>query len=62
MKITYDPEIQGRELSETEIKRLIALKPAQNSFSVDEPELTDELIQRMKLSKRPLSFLKTGVQ
>ena len=63
MNIVYDPDVQGRELSKEEIKRLVALKPGHTSFSADEPELSDELVRRMKSSqKRPLSALRTAIQ
>ena len=50
MIVTYDPEVQGRKLSENELKRLVELKPEHTSFSMDEPELTEELVRRMKQS------------
>ena len=50
MIVTYDAETQGRELSENEIQHLKELDPNCEYFSDDEPELTEELIKRMKQS------------
>ena len=50
MIVTYDPDKQGRMLSEDELKKLIELKPECTSFSTDEPELTEQLVERMKKS------------
>ena len=50
MIVTYDTETQGRELSESEIRQLKELDTKCVSFSDDEPELTEELIKRMKQS------------
>lgn len=52
MNIVYDPDVQEKELSEEEIKRIVALKPVHTSFSADEPELSDKLVQRMKSSEK----------
>ena len=50
MIVTYDTETQGRELSESEIRQLKDLDTKCVSFSDDEPELTEELINRMRQS------------
>ncbi len=54
MLVTYDPAVQGAEFSEKESKTLARLKdkPEFTSFSADEPELTDSLIQRMRRAAR----------
>ena len=65
MIVTYDPEVQGRKLSENELKRLMELKPEHTSFSIDEPELTEELVKRMKRSshkQRPDMALNVAIQ
>lgn len=51
MMVTYDPNKQGRTLSENELKKLIELKPGHTSFSADDPELTEQLAERMKKSR-----------
>ncbi len=51
MLISYDPDIQGKTLSEQELQYLRDLDPTQASHSSDDPELTEELVQRMKNSK-----------
>ena len=48
MKVVFDPEIQGRDLSDSEIQRIKNLVPDCTTFSIDEPELTETLVQRMK--------------
>ena len=61
MLVTYDPKVQGNKLTEEEIERISELNPEFTSFSVDEPELTDELLQRMRSgSAKPGRFLKTS--
>ena len=52
MIVTYDPKTQGRELSKEEIQHLKDLKPHFTAFDVDNPELTDELIRRIKEAPR----------
>ena len=50
MIVAYDTEVQGRELLESEIQQLKELDAICGSFSDDEPELTEELVKRMRLS------------
>ncbi len=52
----YDPKVKGRILSKEEIDNLKRIKPQFSSFTVDEPELTDELVKRMKNSKNVKKF------
>ena len=52
MVVKYDPDVQGRELSNDDINRLTQLKPDFSSFSLDEPELTEDLVKRMKDAKK----------
>lgn len=50
-----------QKFKEEEIERISELNPEFTSFSVDEPELTDELLQRMRSgSAKPGRFLKTS--
>ncbi len=48
MLITYDPEVQGRNLSEKELEYLQNLKPDCTSFSLDSPVLTKEYVNKIK--------------
>ncbi len=48
MVITYDPRIEGSKLSEEERKQLRELKPDCEAFTSDDPELTEELIKKIK--------------
>lgn len=48
MKVIYDPELQGRKLTDEELKMLENLVPDSTTFSVDDPELTETLVNRMK--------------
>ena len=61
MLVTYDPKVQGSKLTEEEIERIFKLNPEFTSFSNDEPELTEELLQRMRsCSAKPGRFLKAS--
>ena len=58
MIVRYDPEKQGKELTEEEIDKLLRIKPGSPSFSFDEPELTEDLAQRMKQDKNRMERTK----
>ena len=60
MLITYDPKIQGDKLTSEEIKRLSELNPKFVSFTTDEPELTEELLQKMRISSKSGRFSKAS--
>ena len=51
MKEKYDPETQGKTLSDEEINALNKLNPDFSAYSLDEPELTEDLVKRMKKAK-----------
>lgn len=48
MIVRFDPEKDGHKLSEAEIQRLRDLEPKFMKPSIDAPELTDELVRKMK--------------
>ena len=52
MIITYDPKVEGSKLSEEELIKLRELNPDCNTFTSDDPELTDELVEKMKNSAK----------
>jgi hypothetical protein len=48
MLITYDPKTQGSSIFEDELKMFRDLKPDCTEFTPDDPELTEELVQKIK--------------
>ncbi len=61
MIVRYDPETQGKELKEEEIDKLLRIKPGSPSFSFDEPELTEDLVNRMKQDKKRMERMTNDV-
>ncbi len=59
MIISYDPNIDGRELSSEEIQQLTSIKPNFQDFSLDEPEFTEELAMRVKIGEVKPGRIKT---
>ena len=52
MLIKYDPEVQGKRLTEEERKMIRDLVPDCTTFTEDDPELTEELVEKMKKSAK----------
>ncbi len=50
MVVMYNPEVQGDTLTEQEVQFLTNLQPNCTTFSDDDPELTEELVRRMRSS------------
>ena len=48
MVMRYDPETQGRSLSDEELEKLKRIEPKPPSGSLDEPELTEDLVRRIR--------------
>lgn len=48
MIVTYDPNKDGKNLTQKELQRLKELDPHCDSFKIDDPELTEELAQKIK--------------
>ncbi len=48
MIVRFDPEKDGHKLSEAELQRLKHLEPKYMQPSIDAPELTEELVRKMK--------------
>ncbi len=52
MIVTYIPSKEGKISAKKELKKLKNLETNFTSFSLDEPELTKELISKMKSRKK----------